>query len=200
MRKKRFHPLIIVISGPSGSGKSTVISNLLSAPPLNASAKFSVSATTRPPRPGETNARDYYFMSRKQFEKLKKQNCFAEWAKVHGEYYGTPRSEIERITKKRKDVVLELDVQGGNSIKKLYPDAVTIFLSVPQQTLRTRLLNRASSLPPPQLKKEIRSRLETAKKENKAAKNYKYVVKNIDLETATEQIHTIIETERNKMT
>ena len=191
--------LIIVISGPSGSGKSTIISKLISSPPINATAKFSVSTTTRPPRPGETDGKDYHFVTHKEFEKMKKQNYFVEWAEVHGELYGTPITEIERIIKKGKDIILELDVQGGHSIKKLLPEAVMIFLSVPQEVLRNRLMSRATALTPEQLKKEIQHRLKTAKIENKAAKYYEHIVSNIDLEKTIRDIHCIIKTERRRL-
>ena len=188
-----------MISGPSGSGKSTIISKLISTPPLKSTAKFSVSTTTRPPRPGETDGKDYHFVTHKEFEKMKKQNYFAEWAAVHGELYGTPITEIERITKEGKNIILELDVQGGHSIKKLCPEAVMIFLSVPQEVLRNRLMNRATALTPEQLKKEIQHRLKTAKIETKAAKDYEHIVSNIDLEKTIRDIHYIIKTERKRL-
>lgn len=190
--------LLLVISGPSGVGKSTVINKLLSSEPLKSSAEFSVSVTTRKPRPGEKDGENYRFVSRGEFEKLRDGGHFAEWAVVHDELYGTPKSEIDRILGKGKDVVLELDVQGGRSLRGIYPDAVMIFLEVTEGEYRRRIRARDSGLSEEELEKEIGKRMESEKEERKAKPEYEYVIVNDDLEKTMERLHSIIEDEKRR--
>ncbi|MEW5947663.1 MAG: guanylate kinase [bacterium] len=198
-RAPRGRNLIIVISGPSGVGKSTVIARLISTR-LKGAAEFSVSVTTRASRPGEREGRDYRFVSREEFERMKEAGDFAEWAAVHGEFYGTPRAEIERVLRSGRDLILELDVQGGASIRKLYPEAVLVFLAVGAGELRRRLEGRPSSLPEKLMKEEIETRLRVAAEEIRAAAGYTYLVVNDDLEKSVEMIHSIIRAERCRLT
>lgn len=190
---------VVVISGPSGVGKSTVIDRLLSTAPLKTGAEFSVSHTTRRPRPGEIDGKNYRFVTRDEFEKLINEEFFAEWAEVHGKYYGTPKCEIERITKQGKSVVLELDVQGGRSIKKIFPDALLIFIAVPEDELRRRILGRENGLAPGEQEAEIEKRMRTAETEFQAVGEYDYLVFNEALEKTVDTIHAIIEAERHRV-
>lgn len=124
-------PLVIVVSGPSGAGKSTILQQvLLEVPRL----LFSVSHTTRPPRPGpppEREGVDYHFVSRDEFQRLATAEKFLEWAEVHGQCYGTARSEYDRAAKEGVDLLLDLDVQGAQLVRKTLPDAVSIFIVPP---------------------------------------------------------------------
>jgi guanylate kinase len=133
-RAKRKRGLLVVISGPSGVGKSTVVRRIFKIYP---ELKMSISSTTRPPRPGEVHGQHYYFITQEEFDLRVKQNQFLEWAKVHGCYYGTPRRYIEEELGRGEVVVLEVDVQGASSIKRVVDEgrlkasAVFIFLIPP---------------------------------------------------------------------
>jgi len=131
---------LFIISGPSGAGKSSLCSKLLQAcPNLN----LSISCTTRAPRPGEINGREYHFLSTADFELQKEQGAFLEWACVHGNYYGTRQSDVETLLQQNKDVLLEIDWQGAEQVAKKIPDAVRIFILPPSiDALKARLISR----------------------------------------------------------
>jgi len=131
--------MFLVICAPSGAGKTTIIKEILKIFPF---FKFSVSATTRKIRKGEQNGIDYYFISREDFEKKISNNEFVEWEMVYGDLYGTLKSEIDRSLKDGIDLILEVEVLGALSIKKLYPEAVTVFIEAPKNELIKRLKNR----------------------------------------------------------
>ena len=131
--------MFLVICAPSGAGKTTIIKEILKIFPF---FKFSVSATTRKIRKGEQNGIDYYFISREDFEKKISNNEFVEWEMVYGDLYGTLKSEIDRSLKDGIDLILEVEVLGALSIKKLYPEAVTVFIKAPKNELIKRLKNR----------------------------------------------------------
>jgi guanylate kinase len=120
--------LLIVVSAPSGGGKGTILERAMAA---DASLRHAVSATTRAPRPGEIDGHHYHFIGRETFERWVKQGRFAEWATVHGELYGTLIEELDRAREAGADVVLELDVQGMRSMRRLQPDAATVFIEPP---------------------------------------------------------------------
>lgn len=174
--------MLIVISGPSGSGKTTVCNKLLEEIPA---LQYSISFTTRSPRPGEEDGRDYFFISKDQFEKRIKENKFLEYATVFGNYYGTDK---EWVLSQEKDILLSIDVQGAGQVKKNYPDAVLIFLMPPSmKSLEERLRQRATDEP-----QEISKRLNIAKEEMAQVSNYDYTVVNDKLNEAVEKIKAII--------
>ncbi|MFH1783670.1 MAG: guanylate kinase [bacterium] len=181
--------LLFVISAASGAGKTTVCKALLGSLPR---LSFSVSATTRKIRRGEVDGRDYFFLLERQFKDKIKKAELAEWAKVHNYYYGTPKESISSIRSKGHDVLLEIDVQGGINIRKMYPGAVLIFIKTPSfEVLKERLKYRGLDG-----KKEITKRLDTAKRELKLLNEYDYVVVNDELKNAIEDVASIIQKER----
>jgi len=178
----------IVISGPSGVGKTTLEDRVVAADPLLTS---SVSTTTREARDEEEHGKDYFFISRKQFE-LSKTTDMVEWAEVHGEYYGTPRPFVEAELAAGHDVLMNIDVQGGDSVKKIFPRSVMIFILPPSfDSLKERILRRGADSTI-----DIDVRMANAIKEITASDKYDYIVVNDDLELAVAQIHSIIEAER----
>ena len=185
--------LVFILSGPSGAGKSTLIHHAMELDPRLA---FSVSHTTRPPRPGEVDGRDYYFVSRETFQKLIAENAFLEWAEVYGEFYGTSKSEIERLGRMGKDAVLDIDVQGARQVMvKLERERwVSIFILPPSlETLKQRLFSRGKDSP-----EQIEHRLRVAQGEIAQAGNYDYQIINGDLGRAIQQLTGIIRSERGK--
>ncbi|PKM83740.1 MAG: guanylate kinase [Firmicutes bacterium HGW-Firmicutes-13] len=181
--------LLIILSGPSGVGKGTVCSLLASK---NRNLYFSISMTTRPPRPNEQNGVSYFFVSEEEFKKLIENDSFLEWAKVYGHYYGTPRSYVSSHIMKGKDVLLEIDTQGANKIKTYFPDEIFIFLLPPSlQELKRRIMERGTELPA-----KIEERYTASFLEIKEVKNYDYIAINDSPERAAEQIAAIIEAEK----
>lgn len=176
---------LFIISAPSGTGKSTVVSHLLKKFP---ELVYSISYTTRPPRRGEENGREYHFVDAITFRKLIDEGFFAEWAEVHGAFYGTPRIEIEEAISSGRNVVLDIDVQGGMSLKSHYPEAVTIFLTPPSfEELKTRLSGRKTDPQP-----VVEKRLENAKKEMTFKDRYDKCVVNDELKRAVDEVAAII--------
>jgi guanylate kinase len=178
----------IVVSGPSGSGKTTLVAGALKRLPA---VRRSVSATTRAPRRGEVEGESYFFVGEKEFENLKNGKLI-EWARVHGYLYGTPREFVERTLESGVDVVLSVDVQGGRQVKKVFPDAVTVFILPPslevlEQRIRLRAADPAGT---------ITTRLENAREELRALPDYEYVVVNDGLEEAVSALCSIICSER----
>lgn len=176
--------MLYVISGPSGCGKSTLVKEAKSRVD---NVDFSVSHTTRKRRSSEKDKMDYYFVSKAEFEELIRTDRFAEWAKVHGHYYGTSKREIE--TKGgNKDLLLDIDVQGAQQIKDRYKKAVFVFILPPvYKELKSRLERRGD-----ESQKAIERRLATAKKEIRAYPGFDYIVINDDLEKAVEELISII--------
>ncbi|MBN2058080.1 MAG: guanylate kinase [Candidatus Saganbacteria bacterium] len=195
LRKKR--GLLVVVSGPSGVGKSTVVRRLLK---LDKNLTLSISATTRPPRPGETHGEHYYFITQAEFDKKVKKNDFLEWAKVHGFYYGTPLSELKDQLSQGKKVVCEVDVQGAASIKqaveqgKINAAAVFIFLIPPSvDILAFRLKKRRT-----EDQEVVNYRLRAAIAELQVMEKYDYIVVNDKVESAAEKIKAIINVEKER--
>lgn len=178
---------LIVISGPSGSGKNTLIRELLrrSKWPL----VLSVSATTRPPRPGEKHGVDYFFLSEEEFRKLAAEGGFLEYAEYVGHLYGTPRQWVEEQLRQGKWVILEIDVQGALQIKKRFPDAVLIFVRTSSLEEYERRLRQRGT----ENEEEIKRRLEQARRELEYVPYYDYVVVNDDLEQAVQQVEAIFD-------
>ena len=189
MRKKG---ILFIISAPSGSGKTTLCARLVESVD---SLYRSISMTTRAPRPGEKDGMDYIFIEKPEFIKRQKKNEFLEWAKVFGEYYGTPKKHILHMLKRSSDVLLSIDVQGAMKIKRLKLSAVYIFIMPPSlEMLRERLINRSTDS-----KDAIRQRLNIAKKEIERSQKYDYVIINNKLESALDSLRAVIIAERCKM-
>jgi guanylate kinase len=189
MRRKG---ILFIISAPSGSGKTTLCSKLVDS--LSGLSR-SISMTTRAPRIGERDGIDYIFIEKEEFLKRKKKGEFLEWAKVFDEYYGTPKRYIKHLIAKGQDVILNIDVQGAMKIKRLGMRAVFIFMLPPSiEMLKERLTNRSTDS-----KKEIRERLKFAKKEMAYSYRYEYAVVNDKLETALENLRSIVIAERCRM-
>ena len=178
--------IIIVVSGFSGAGKGTLM-NLLTSKYDNYA--LSVSATTRSPRPGEVNGREYFFVSNEEFEKLINENGLIEHAGYVDHYYGTPRKFVEDKLSQGIDVILEIEIQGALQIKEQYPDAVLLFVMPPSVAeLEKRLRGRGT-----ETEEVILQRLKRAKEESVGIEKYDYLVINDDLEKCTERLHSIIE-------
>lgn len=183
--------ILIIISAPSGAGKTTVCKYLLKKLP---EIVFSVSYTTRSKRPGEVEGKDYFFVNKEKFLNMVKQKKFIEWAQVYNNYYGTPKENIEKNLTKGKDILLDIDVQGGKNVRKHYPDGVYIFLLPPSwKALKERLYKRAKDP-----KEIINLRLKMAQRELKYIKYYDYIVVNKELKTTFNIIESIIKAEKNK--
>jgi len=175
---------LFILSAPSGTGKSTVASRLLKE--LDGIRKV-VTATTREPRPGERHGIDYIFMSREEFEERIEKGMFLEYANVYGNYYGTPKDQVERNLREGYDSLLVIDVQGAFKVKKIYPEAVSVFLLTPSlEELKRRMMGRGYR------DKNMRERLETAKGEIPCAKKFDYVIINDFIDKAVMQLRSII--------
>lgn len=174
---------MLVVSGPSGSGKSTICKRLLADPRV----EFSVSATTRTPRPGEVDGRDYHFLDKARFRAEIERGAFIEWAEVHGNLYGTPRAPMERALAAGKVFLLEVDVQGGAQLKALGLPGVYVFIAPPDmESLRARLERRGTDAP-----EVIERRMAKAQEEMRARERYDHVVVNRDLEQAVAEVRRL---------
>lgn len=183
--------IIFILSAPSGAGKTTLYNQLREIYP---EIRLSVSCTTRARRPGEVDGRDYRFLSERRFEAMRARGEFAEWAKVHDFLYGTPRKPLDRCIGAGQDMLLDIDVQGADSIKKAYPRAVSIFLLPPSmRELEKRLARRGTDD-----KKIIRRRLANARGEIQRIIHYDYYVVNREVQAAVEVLRGIVEAERAK--
>jgi len=177
---------LIVISAPSGSGKTSLANRALEEIPK---LKFSVSHTTRKPRPGERNQVEYFFVSEEEFEEMIEQDTFLEHARVYGNYYGTSRAFVDEQLSVGYDVLLDLDVQGAAQVKKSYPEAILVFVFPPSlEVLKTRLKNRG--LDDPSI---IDKRLRIAKKEIQRYTDYQYVIINREIEESLVELKSIIQ-------
>ncbi|RKM62773.1 guanylate kinase [Butyrivibrio sp. XB500-5] len=177
--------IIIVVSGFSGAGKGTIMKALTAKYDQYA---LSVSATTRSPREGEVNGREYFFITNEEFEKLIEEDGLIEHAKYVNHYYGTPRKYVEDKLAQGIDVILEIEIQGALQIKKQYPDAVLLFVMPPSaQELEKRLRGRGT-----ETDDVIRQRLNRAVEESVGIENYDYIVINDKLEDSVENVHKII--------
>ena len=175
-----------MISGPSGAGKGTVIRRLLTKKPEVA---LSISATTRPLRPGERNGVDYLFVSVPEFLGMRDRGEFLESAQVYGNYYGTPRSGVDAALGGGRDVLLELDIQGAASVKRAKPEAVLVFIEPPSfDDLRERIRGRGTEDPDALFK-----RLEAAYEEVRSKGTYDHIIINDEVERAADELARIIE-------
>jgi len=178
----------VILSAPSGGGKTTIAKALLARRP---DLGYSVSCTTRAPRPGEIEGRDYYFISRADFIAERERGAFAESAVVHGNLYGTLRREVERVIAEGKHVVMDIDVQGASQFVKAFPTSVTIFILPPSaEVLLDRLRARKTESPA-----QLAARLQSALQELQQVDEYEYVVVNDNLERAVASVGSIIDAE-----
>jgi len=178
----------VILSSPSGGGKTTIRRQLLAR---RQDLGYSVSCTTRAPRPGEVEGRDYYFLSRAEFERKRDRGEFAESAQVHGNMYGTLRAEVERVLGQVQHVIMDIDVQGAQQFTRAFPMSVTIFVLPPSaDVLLERLRQRQT-----ESKDELVRRLQSALQELQAVDLYQYIVVNDDLEKAVYNVEAIIDAE-----
>lgn len=182
---------VFLISAPSGAGKSSLIELLVQRVP---GLLFSISHTTRPPRQGETDGVEYFFVSQERFRQMIEAKLFLEWAQVHGHYYGTSLEMVDRAAAQDKDLLLDVDIQGHQSVRKMLPSLTSIFVLPPSHgVLKQRLIERRKDTPA-----QIEHRLENAKNEIQHYNEYDYVVINDDLNRAYENLAAIIRGERNR--
>ena len=198
--------MVFIISAPSGSGKSTLTNELRRIVP---NLEFSISYTTRPPRGSEQSGREYFFVSREQFECMIREDEFLEYAEVFGNYYGTARRFLREATARGHDLLLDIDVQGAAQVKQRVPDAVSVFILPPsREELERRLRRRSeadydpqhSQSPPPSNTEEIiQRRLHTASREIENFCQYDYILVNDRLEQSIDTLKSIVEAGRLKL-
>ena len=180
---------LFVISGPSGSGKTTLVAHVLSKVE---NLRFSVSFTTRSMRPGEIRGEHYEFVSREEFLDMIERDCFAEWAEVHGNFYGTPRAGIQKYIETGVDVILDIDVQGAKRLRGVFEDAVFIFVVPPSiEILERRLRDRKS-----EEARDISIRLSIVKQEVSCSKCYDYIIINDEMDAAAGSVEAVILSKR----
>lgn len=180
---------LIVLSGPSGVGKNTVLNAVL---PVVPDLRYSVSATTRAPRPGEVHGRDYFFVSDDEFDEMVRDGQLLEWAEFVGRRYGTPRDYIDRCLDAGLTVIMDIDIQGARQIRARMPEALLVFLWPPSmRELSRRIYGRGQDS-----ESAITERLSWARHELEAVKDYDYVIVNDDVQKAAEQLRAIVTAER----
>lgn len=183
--------LLLVVSGPSGAGKGTVLGNLRQS---NPNVRYSVSATTRQPREGEVEGKNYFFKSFDEFQRMIRDEELIEWVCYCNNYYGTPKKSIEESIRQGIDIVLEIEVEGALNIKSIYPESVLIFILPPSfEELGRRIEGRGTEKPD-----IIKQRLDKAKKELDYIGRYDYIIVNNTVHEAIEDINSIIRAEKLK--
>jgi guanylate kinase len=183
--------ILVIVSGFSGAGKGTVTKALAQRFDNYA---LSISATSRAPRNGEVEGRDYFYKTREEFEELIRQNALIEHAQYVGNYYGTPKSYVEEQLQAGKDVILEIEVQGALQVKEQYPEAITIFMTTPTaEILKERLVGRGTETP-----EKVASRLKRAGEEAELMDRYDYVIVNDDLEECIAGLHRLIQSQHSR--
>jgi len=184
--------LLFVVSGPSGAGKGTICRKLAETTNID----LSVSMTTRNPRPGEIHGKNYYFVSEEEFLTHVKNGGLLEYAKVYGNYYGTPKEAVMNLLNQNRDVVLEIDIQGALKIKETYPNGIFIFILPPSmKELRKRITGRGS-----ETEDDINLRLGESLKEISYIDKYDYCVVNDELDEAVDRVAAIIKAEHSRVT
>ncbi|MCR5581410.1 MAG: guanylate kinase [Pseudobutyrivibrio sp.] len=185
--------LVIVLSGFSGAGKGTIMKHLLEAHPND--YNLSISATTRGMRAGEKDGREYFFKTREEFDSMIANNELLEYATFNGNSYGTPRAYVEQLIERKKDVILEIEIQGALQVKEMFPDALLLFTMPPSaKELQNRLVGRGT-----ETEEVINERLSISCKESRFMDKYDYLIVNDSLEKAVDQVHNIIQAEHYKV-
>ena len=181
--------LVVVLSGFSGAGKGTIMKHLLNK--YSGQYHLSISATTREKRTGEEDGREYFFKTREEFDRMIEQGEFLEHATFNGHSYGTPKAYVEKLIGEGKDVILEIDVQGALQVRRIFEDAVLLFVTPPSaEELKNRLLGRGT-----ETDEVIGQRLAISIEESSLMKQYDYLVINDVLEDAVDEVHRIISSE-----
>ena len=184
-------PFPVILSAPSGGGKTAITKRLLDS---RRDVGYSVSCTTRLPRAGEQDGRDYYFLSLGEFESRRDRGEFAEWAEVHGKMYGTLRREVQKVLESGRHCLMDIDVQGATQFRKAFPETVAVFILPPSaNVLIARLTARRSEDPA-----SFAKRIESALRELHAVPDYEYVVVNDELDTATAKVGAILDAEESR--
>ena len=183
--------ILVVVSGFSGAGKGTLMKELLKRYDNYA---LSISATTRAPREGETDGKEYFFVSKEQFEQMRDEQKLIEYAQYVNHYYGTPKEYVEQKMAEGKDVILEIEIQGALKVKKRFPDALLLFVTPPSaEELRKRLVGRGT-----ETLEVINARLARAAEEASGMEAYDYLLINDDLDRCVEEMHQLIQLQHRK--
>ena len=183
--------ILVVVSGFSGAGKGTLMKELLKRYDNYA---LSISATTRAPREGETDGKEYFFVTKEQFEKMRDERKLIEYAQYVNNYYGTPKEYVEQKMAEGKDVILEIEIQGALKVKKRFPDALLLFVTPPSaEELRRRLVGRGT-----ETLEVINARLARAAEEDSGMEAYDYLLINDDLDRCVEEMHQLIQLQHRK--
>ena len=183
--------ILVVVSGFSGAGKGTLMKELLKRYDNYA---LSISATTRAPREGETDGKEYFFITKEQFEKMRDERKLIEYAQYVNNYYGTPKEYVEQKMAEGKDVILEIEIQGALKVKKRFPDALLLFVTPPSaEELRRRLVGRGT-----ETLEVINARLARAAEEASGMEAYDYLLINDDLDRCVEEMHQLIQLQHRK--
>ena len=183
--------ILVVVSGFSGAGKGTLMKELLKRYDNYA---LSISATTRAPRDGETDGKEYFFVTKEQFEKMRDERKLVEYAQYVNNYYGTPKEYVEQKMAEGKDVILEIEIQGALKVKKRFPDALLLFVTPPSaEELRRRLVGRGT-----ETLEVINARLARAAEEASGMEAYDYLLINDDLDRCVEEMHQLIQLQHRK--
>ena len=189
MIKSKKQGILIIISAPSGAGKGSIIKEMCEQ---NENLWVSISATTRNPRPNDQDGVTYYFLSKEEFEEKLKENYFLEYTSYAGNYYGTPKKQIQEHLDQGQDVILEIEIEGAMNVKKRVPEALCVFIMPPSlKELKRRLENRGTDT-----KEKILERFKIAYKEMNEVTKYNYVVINDDIKVAADKIISIIKEEK----
>ena len=185
--------ILVVVSGFSGAGKGTLMKELLKRYDNYA---LSISATTRAPREGETDGKEYFFVTKEQFEKMRNERKLIEYAQYVNNYYGTPKEYVEQKMAEGKDVILEIEIQGALKVKKRFPDALLLFVTPPSaEELRRRLVGRGT-----ETLEVINARLARAAEEASGMEAYDYLLINDDLDRCVEEMHQLLQLQHRKTT
>jgi len=193
MTNKDKRSLIIVVSAPSGSGKTTLVEQVIKEMP---EMRFSISCTTRRPRQGEEEKKEYYFISEENFKKKIQNKEFLEWEEKFGNYYGTPLSVFQNALDNGEDIILSIDVKGAAAIKAKFPESISVFIMPPStKELENRLRGRNTDV-----EEEVEMRIGESKEEMKKAGQYDYLIINEDLSKAAKELISVIKSEKNRET